>query len=236
MDGVLEHCSGLVDRAFCIDYRLASAPPFASANPFPVPLIDALSGYNYLIKTLGFQPQDIIVSGDSSGGNIAVALARYLIQANIPLLAVPRALFLMSPTADWACTHDNGSASSSMVRNSKSDAVGVILQCGYSANALLGSLPKSDLSTNAWLAPASLKIAQPKGLFCGMPPICMITGGAEQTLDPMITLRDRIIADNEEGIVEYLEYPDAAHVIDSWYEPERTQALKDLKRWLEKVL
>jgi len=71
-----------------------------------------------------------------------------------------------------------------------------------------------------------------------MPSTCMITGGAEQTLDPMITVRDRIVADNGEDIMNYMEYPDATHdfLHATWHEPERTQALKDLRSWFEKVL
>lgn len=71
-----------------------------------------------------------------------------------------------------------------------------------------------------------------------MPPTCIISGGAEQTVDPMRTLRDRIEADTSTDNVLYLEYPDAVHdfIGLTFHEPERTQALSDIKDWLAKVL
>lgn len=125
-----------------------------------------------------------------------------------------------------------------MERNELTDCVRVILHSGYTARALLGSLPPSAIETNIWLSPASLKIPQVEGLFEGMPPTCMITGGAEQTLDAMLTLRDRIVADNGEDTLLYLEYPDATHdfIIAEWHEPERTESLAELTAWLGKVL
>ncbi|KAJ9091609.1 hypothetical protein QFC21_007149 [Naganishia friedmannii] len=45
---------------------------------FPACLLDALAGYLFLTRDLGFEPSNIILMGDSAGGNLALALARYL--------------------------------------------------------------------------------------------------------------------------------------------------------------
>ncbi|KAH9922556.1 Alpha/Beta hydrolase protein [Amylocystis lapponica] len=122
-DGYLEHFPN-TPRVFALEYRIASAPPFASANPFPAALIDALAGYQYLIRDLHFSAHDVILSGDSAGGHLALALSRYLTLNDIPGLPTARGLLLLSPTVDWAVTHDG--ATSSMQRNTRSDYVGPI--------------------------------------------------------------------------------------------------------------
>ena len=48
-------------------------------------LIDALAGYNYLVNTVGFHPTRIILEGDSAGGNLALALTRYLLEHRNPV-------------------------------------------------------------------------------------------------------------------------------------------------------
>lgn len=44
---------------------------------FPASLLDALAGYQYLLS-LGFEPKNIMLCGDSAGANACLALARYL--------------------------------------------------------------------------------------------------------------------------------------------------------------
>jgi acetyl esterase/lipase len=236
-NGILSECAEQVDRAFCLDYRLSSAPPFKPVNPYPAALIDAVSGYRYLLDQTKFQAKNIIVSGDSAGGHLAVALVRYLIELNDPSLPLPGAVLLLSPTVDWACTHDKLNTAS-IHRNAKSDFVSIVLQSGYTARGLLGNLPETEISQNPYLSPASLDIKDPSGLFTHFPPTCMITGGAEQTLDPMHTLRDRIIRDTSPSNVLYLEYEDAFHdfLLLSIVQPERSQALKSIREWLQNSL
>jgi len=42
-------------------------------------ILDSLNGYLHLIE-LGYAPADIILVGDSAGGNLALSLCRYLIK------------------------------------------------------------------------------------------------------------------------------------------------------------
>ncbi|KAF9220925.1 alpha/beta-hydrolase [Gyrodon lividus] len=234
LNRMLELSPGVLNRAFGLGYRVSSAAPFPAANPFPAALIDAVAGYRYLVETLGFSPENIIVSGDSAGGHLAVAFIRYLNQQKIPSLPVPRAAILLSPTADWACTHDDH-PSSSMNANANSDFVYTVLKNGYTATAIRGSFPHEELSTNLWLSPSSLKVTNTRGQFAGFPPTCIIAGDAEVTLDPMKTLRDRLVADNDPNDIAYWEYPDSAHdfLVTPFHEPERTHALKELATWMK---
>ncbi|KAI1425783.1 alpha/beta hydrolase fold-3 domain-containing protein [Xylaria sp. FL1777] len=86
---------GKVSHIFAPQYRLASRPTSA---PFPAALQDTLTSYLYLVRTLGIPASNITVSGDSAGGNLAIALLRYLVEygekLNIPQ---PSCAALFSP-------------------------------------------------------------------------------------------------------------------------------------------
>ncbi len=74
----------------CFDYRLAPE------NPYPAALEDGLKAWNYLML-LGYGARDVIVAGDSAGGNLALALTLKLKEEKRLL---PRGLVLMSPWTD----------------------------------------------------------------------------------------------------------------------------------------
>jgi acetyl esterase/lipase len=78
-------------------YRLSSS----KNGHFPAPLQDALTTYLFLIKTKGIPAEQIILSGDSAGANLALALLRYIHEYGkedeVPL---PRAVMLWSPWVD----------------------------------------------------------------------------------------------------------------------------------------
>lgn len=73
-----------------INYRLAPE------HVFPTALMDAITAWNWLIAQ-GYKPEDILVVGDSAGGNLALALVAWLRDKNQPL---PAGMVLMSPWAD----------------------------------------------------------------------------------------------------------------------------------------
>lgn len=74
----------------CFDYRLAPE------HPYPAALEDAVAAWDYLML-LGYGAREVIVAGDSAGGNLALALTLSL-KAQKRLL--PRGLVLMSPWTD----------------------------------------------------------------------------------------------------------------------------------------
>lgn len=232
---LLEKSRGIIKRAFGVDYRLSSAAPFLQSNPFPAALIDALSGYFYLVKGLGFEPKNIIVEGISAGGHLAISLVRYLNHASIPGLCRPGGLLLISPTGDWGGTHDG--LDSSLERNKSFDFVYHFLKSGYSARALLGKLPVERLCQSPWLSPASKEINPFEGNFKMFPKTCVLAGGVEVGLDQIKTLRDRIITDNNPSTLLYLEYPDAIHVFPliAWHEPERSEAVAACSIWMKEL-
>lgn len=88
----MTQCTGFDVLAF--DYRLA--PEF----PYPAALEDAEAVWDYLMH-LGYGAGDIVIAGDSAGGNMALALCHKL-KAEERML--PGALLLMSPWTDMTCS------------------------------------------------------------------------------------------------------------------------------------
>lgn len=225
-----------ISRLFALEYRLSVGPPFAAANPFPAAIIDAIAGYRYLIEDIGFDANNIIIGGDSAGGTIAIALTRYLALHSFQNLKMPRGLLLLSPYVDWGCTHS--SPNSSIKRNLRSDYIHTLMVCGYPYQALQGELPDNEIAISPWLSPASLKIQNPRGLFKGFPKTCIVAGEAELALDPMRTLKERMVQDIGEEHVNYMEVKDATHdfLTQIWHEPERTETLDLIAKWFEMIV
>lgn len=80
--------ANLTDLKIAIDYRLAPE------TCFPGPLHDVVSAYLRLIYDLHIPPENILVSGDSAGGGLSLALLMYLRDHAFPL---PSGAILMSP-------------------------------------------------------------------------------------------------------------------------------------------
>ena len=74
----------------CFDYRLAPE------HPYPAATEDAMKVWDYLML-LGYGARDIILTGDSAGGNLALSLVLKLKEQGRLL---PRGIVLMSPWTD----------------------------------------------------------------------------------------------------------------------------------------
>lgn len=75
---------------FAFNYRLAPE------HPYPAATDDALKAWNYLMY-MGYGARDVIVAGDSAGGNLALSLTLRLKEQERLL---PRGLVLLSPWTD----------------------------------------------------------------------------------------------------------------------------------------
>ena len=84
----LAHVTGYDVLSF--EYRLAPE------HPYPAAVEDALRAWDYLMYQ-GYGAENVMVAGDSAGGNLALVLCRRLKAAG---RRMPRALLLMSPWTD----------------------------------------------------------------------------------------------------------------------------------------
>ncbi|TFY53240.1 hypothetical protein EVJ58_g9560 [Rhodofomes roseus] len=98
-------CSGLfrhaprTSRVLAPAYPYVASLPFPPKNPFPAALLDALAAYHYFLHTAGFRAEKVVLSGDSAGGHLAIALVHYLATGKLPELPASGALLLVSPTS-----------------------------------------------------------------------------------------------------------------------------------------
>ncbi len=88
----------------CFDYRLAPE------NPYPAAIEDAMKALNYLML-LGYGARDVILTGDSAGGNLALALSLKLKEQRRLL---PRGLVLMSPWTDLTSSGESFESKSAL--------------------------------------------------------------------------------------------------------------------------
>ena len=91
----LTRATGMDTLAF--DYRLAPE------HPYPAAVEDALTAWGHL-ESLGIAPEDIVLAGDSAGGNLALVLCLKLREAGRGL---PGALLLMSPWTDMTASGES---------------------------------------------------------------------------------------------------------------------------------
>ncbi|EGN99840.1 hypothetical protein SERLA73DRAFT_180078 [Serpula lacrymans var. lacrymans S7.3] len=231
--------SKTVQRAFALEYRLASTAPFPDQNPFPAALLDALAGYNHLVNVVGFDPSDIIILGDSAGGNLALALTRYLIEnkdSPVKLPAPPHSMILLSPWVDLSPSHNH--LGSSTLHNNvdylRRQDSGASL---YSIEAFVRPYGLGAALMNRYISPASL---HPSccAHFVGFPRTFIAVGTEERFLDPVRTLKKKMTADmgegKGEGQVTYYEALDAVHdyLTLKWHDSGREGTLKALADWL----
>jgi acetyl esterase/lipase len=101
-------------RTFVPDYRLAPE------HPFPAGLEDAIAAYRGLLES--HAPHELVVSGDSAGGGLSMALLLSLRERGIPL---PAAAVLFSPFVDLAATGESTRTNSARCAMFHSESHGV---------------------------------------------------------------------------------------------------------------
>ncbi|GBE87588.1 hypothetical protein SCP_1102650 [Sparassis crispa] len=237
----------LASRAFSVEFRLTNMNPLVppeERNPFPAALLDALAGYAYLVDTLGFRPEDIIVVGDSAGGHLALSLARYIAQNTAHLRTTLEAfrqrdsaappdyhLILLSPWADMGMSHYyHGGSEREFYYDFLGDPhEGLLAEVTRVLTAPLGA---DAVEHNPYLSPASRNV---QASFSGFPRTFIAVGDAERLYDQVVTLRDKIRADIGEEKVGWFVGRDAVHDYLLFpFEAEQTaETLNAIEKWLK---
>ena len=175
-------------EVYCVEYRLA--PPYV----YPAALEDAAAVYQGLLAR-GISPEDIILFGDSAGGNLAVELAIYLRDEGIPQPAV---LVLASPWADFE--HKAGTSRTWNFDKDKTLGKGTPLGAVVHLRPpYAGSLPLDDPR----LSPIHADLSN-------LPPMLIQTGGYEIFLTEDELLAEKAQADGTPVTLSI--YPEMPHV------------------------
>lgn len=246
--GFLEHCP-TVTRTFSVEYRLL-CPGAKAAHPFPTALLDALAGYTYLVN-IGFKEEDIVLIGDSAGGNLALALTRYLTdnRDQVPNLPrVPGALVLFSPWADVSESFEVNSAESA-IRSAANDWASPTNSevMVHAMKAFLGNKPDeiANAKRHVYSSPASPYLlgltpdsTTRKVSFKEFPRTWLDFGGSEVLHCQIKRLGFAMEEDLGEDKFVLNECPGGIHgyISFDWFEPERSGSMRKIAAWLERCM
>ncbi|KAI4202275.1 MAG: hypothetical protein LQ350_002659 [Teloschistes chrysophthalmus] len=181
---------------FAPQYRLASSSSNSPHNRFPAALQDALTAYTHLLHTHHYPPSQIILSGDSAGGNLVVALLRYIIQNPATGLPRPKAALLwaawLNPSRclrPYPCTSNRNYTSDYL-----EDAFG---EWGVRAYAPPPPFSPIDAHTNPYVSPLKFPFR------CEGVPIWCQFGSAEVLADDICQFAEKMRGcGNEVGLSE----------------------------------
>lgn len=153
------------------DYRLAPE------NPYPAALEDAMKVWNYLML-LGYGARDVILAGDSAGGNLALALTLKLKDEGRLL---PRGLVLMSPWTDLTSSGES---------HRTREAIDPILHKEYLDRMITAYTSGEEVDLkHPYISPLY-------GDFTGFPPVYIQVGDNEILLSDALELHKRMVEAN----------------------------------------
>ncbi len=191
-----------------VDYRLAPE------HPYPAALDDALDAYRGLLAT-GIDPQHILLSGESSGGGLALALAMALRAAGDPL---PAGIIAICPFADLTLS-------------------------GASVRRFSGNDPAANRDGLTFLAASYFQGHEPRdplvsplfGDFHGLPPLFLTASEGEVLLDDTIRLAERAGAHGVDVTRELVA--DSVHVFPLFpWLPETATIMAAIGAWSRRIL
>ncbi|HTE43025.1 MAG TPA: alpha/beta hydrolase [Steroidobacteraceae bacterium] len=188
-------------RVFAPDYRLAPE------HPFPAAIDDAVAAYRGLVASI--DPKQLVVAGDSAGGNLTLALCLSLRTAGVPQ---PAALALFSPVTDFTWS------GSSIRANSERCAMFTheVLPMG-TAFYLNGHNPRDPLASPLFAPIHDLH---------NLPPMLFHASSDEILCDDSVRMAERVRAAGLE--VEIATWPVVPHVWQLLHDliPEGRESLR----------
>jgi epsilon-lactone hydrolase len=190
-------------RVFAPDYRLAPE------HPFPAAIEDAVAVYSALVAK---GEKDIVISGDSAGGGLSLALVHALKQRNIEL---PVAVAAFSPWTDLT------NASESMRINERRCAMFNPGNFDYGAAKYLnGGDPTNPLASPLY------------GDLHGFPPVLLHVGKSEMLRDDSVRFAERARAAGVDVTLKI--WPVVPHCWQLAYKamPEALQSVREAAAFL----
>jgi acetyl esterase/lipase len=166
---VAQLCCDLQCDAFLPDYRLAPA------NPFPASLDDCENAYRALLD-IGYPPSQIVVGGDSAGGNLLLALLTRLRRNQLPM---PACAVPVSPVTELGRAHSPLSRASVQ----KSDPLLPAAAFQGIVRDYVGTADSADPEVS------------PLFMDCdGLPPLYFLASSNEILMDDSVLLARRMLA------------------------------------------
>ncbi|KAJ2884251.1 hypothetical protein H4R27_002236 [Coemansia aciculifera] len=203
LTGRLSGLSGL--RCMSVHYRLAPL------HPYPAQLHDAFLAFVYLLKQ-GFKPQNIVLAGDSAGGNLALSLLLLLRHTGITRTVC--GLVLLSPWTDLV------SSRSSLERNAKYDYLTGPPLLSPLAPARVFYAPGRRYSQALFDEMSHPLVSPVNGDFKDFPPTLIQAGDKEVLADDIAQLYENLLRDNPDRQDSFIYecYADMIHVFHQFME------------------
>ncbi|MBS0344462.1 MAG: alpha/beta hydrolase, partial [Proteobacteria bacterium] len=207
----LEYASRLAEATdgvcYTVDYRLAPE------HPYPAAMDDALKAYRGLLAQ-GVHAESVILSGESSGGGLAIALAMAIRDAGLPM---PAGVFAACPVSDLTLS-------------------------GPSLVEHQGRAPAANRDMLSYLAASYFQSHEPTdprvsplfGDFDNLPPLLLVAASNEVLRDDATRLAER--AREADADVTLHLFDDSVHVFPIFnFLPEAKAALSHLRDWSRRL-
>ncbi len=201
----LAHVTGYPVLTF--EYRLAPE------HPYPAAVEDAVRAWDHLMYQ-GLGARDVVVAGDSAGGNLALVLTHLLKGESRRL---PRALILLSPWTDMT-------ASGRSYR--EREDLDPVLTLNYIYAVRDAYARGRDLS--------DFRLSPLFGDLNGFPPTLIQAGTNELLLSDSVRLRDRLVQANVPCKLEV--WTDLWHVFQMFPMKKAGEAMESIGRFLLETL
>jgi len=198
-------CRRLHARALIPDYRLAPE------HPYPAAPDDCEAAYRWLLRE-GVDPKNIVIAGDSAGGNLALVTLQRARAAGVPL---PACVVLLSPALD--CTLSSPSMAAYDGHDPMLQLANLLVLRRY-------YVPSPQDYTNPEVSPLFAD-------FRGFPPLFLQAGTDELMRDEATRAADKA---HEAGVDVELElWPGVAHVFQiAAFLPESALAINNIARFV----
>lgn len=192
--------------AFLPDYRLAPE------HTFPAAIDDAIAGWEWMIEQ-GYSASNMILVGDSAGGNLVLQLIHHLVENSLPL---PAAAVLMSPWVDMDLAD---MISRDMARKDPFLALNLV---EHSRDMYAPGLDPADPR----LSPVNINFTS------DWPPLLIQAGGDEIFVGGIEVMHERMVASGLNA--ELQVWPGQFHVFQAFSPiiPEGQAAVRDIGRFL----
>jgi salicylate hydroxylase len=210
--GSLEYAGRLAaavgGTCYTVDYRLAPE------HPYPAAIDDAVCAYRALLAR-GIPASSILLSGESAGGGLAVALALALRQAGDPL---PAAILAVAPFTDLTI-----SGNSVRAFNGDDPAANRDLLTFMGASYFQGHEPTDPLVSPLF------------GDLTGLPPLFVTATQGEVLLDDTTRLAERAAKAGVDVTLRVVE--DSVHVYTIFpFLPETRSTMEEVATWAQRYL